>query len=67
MTKFTVCGLVTVSCYTVVEADTKEAAISIAEERQLADLCAFPFGDQVDEAWHVETDGSPVELRVEES
>ena len=66
MKKFTINGQLTVSCWTVVEAETKEEALEISEDREVADLCYNPFYSGADEAWHFEIDGMPQKVTVEE-
>lgn len=66
MPKFMVTGTATVSCYTIVEADTPEQAAQIAEERQLAHLTIQAFTADDTEAWHAEMDGEVGVERVEE-
>lgn len=63
--KFQVSGLVTVSCYTVVEADSKEEALDIAKNRDIANLCHGPHIEDIDECFHIETDGEAKELCVD--
>lgn len=63
--KYMVHATVTVSCWTEVEADSKEDALKIAEERELGDLCHQPFTAGPDECWHIDTDGTPRELYVD--
>lgn len=63
--KFMVNGIVTVSCWTEVEADSEQEAIEIASERQLAQLCHNPWSDSASECFHFEADGEPTELRAE--
>ncbi|MBI5270661.1 MAG: hypothetical protein HY856_13400 [Burkholderiales bacterium] len=57
--KYSVAGHMTVSCYTIVEADSPEEAKRIAEDRAVATLCYRPFCDEEDESWHFESDGEP--------
>jgi hypothetical protein len=52
----------TVSCYTEVEADSIEEAIEIAENRELAGLCAYPFTGDISEEWYFESDGVPFDI-----
>ncbi len=63
--KYTVSGLVTVSCHTVVEAESAEEAMEIAERRDVASLCYGPYVEDIDEAFHISTDGEARELCVE--
>jgi len=64
--KYVVHGMVTVSCWTHVEADSPEEAREIAEARELADLCHGPFDVPCDEAFHFTGDGTAYALCVEE-
>ena len=66
MPKFTVSASVTVSAYTEVEANTLEEALEIAEEREVASLCANPFSASTEVAWHIDTDGAPSDITVDE-
>jgi len=66
MTTYRVNGTVTVSATTVVEADSPEQAKQIANDRQLAGLCHMPFDADEDETWHLETDGVPEVIDVDE-
>jgi hypothetical protein len=63
--KYVVRGVATVSCWTEVEADSEEEALSIADGRELAALCHHPFSGEVDEAWHFENDGTPLNCVAE--
>lgn len=65
MPTFKISGLVTVSCYTEVEADNAEEALSIATNREIADI-HIDGTYTVDECFHIEPDGAPYELRIEE-
>jgi hypothetical protein len=56
--RFTIRGTVTVSCWTVVEAESAEDAKRIAFRRDMADVHidgSYPD----DEFWHIDTDGAP--------
>ncbi len=64
--KYTVSGVVTVSCWTVVEADSEAEAVEIAEERNCAGLCCSPFSGRVDDEFHFSSDGEPTDLIVGE-
>lgn len=64
--KFQVSAVVTVSCFTEVEADTKEEAIKIAMERSMAEVHvdgSYPL----DETWHIDVDGEPRDAYAEET
>ncbi len=57
---------VTVSAYTIVEADTLEDAIEQAEERD-AVIGGLHSGEQAEESWIIETaDGSATNIRLED-
>jgi hypothetical protein len=60
---FEVEGLLTVSCFTKVRAKTREEAVAIAKQRQVADFHidgSYP----VDECWHFDADGVPHTIHV---
>ena len=65
--RYTVSGVVTVGCWTEVEANSEEEAIKIAEERDLAGLCYSPFSGSVDEEFHFSNDGEPKDFTVEQN
>lgn len=58
--------MVTISCQTVVQAISKEEAITIASERELSGINAFPFTSNDDKKFHFQNDGTPFELTVVE-
>jgi hypothetical protein len=61
---FNLSSAITVSAFTVVEADTLEAAIEIAEGRQ-AVIGGINSGESKYESWIVEeADGEPQDIRV---
>jgi len=60
--KFKLSAQVTVSCWTTVEADTLEDALKLAEDREMADLCRYPFSAGEEEAWHFSNDGTPRQI-----
>ena len=63
MTKFKLTGLVTISVYTEVEAETLEEAIEIAEKREI-EHSEYNIEDQVKEVWvSGEYDGVVVEIK----
>jgi hypothetical protein len=64
MRKFKVNGIVTVSCYTEVMANSAVEALEIANGRYLAEI-HIDSGSPVDECWHIENDGEPVDLTVD--
>jgi hypothetical protein len=63
--KFIVNATVTVSAQTLVEADSEAEAIAIAGEREMAELAHNSLYPDVDEAWHIDIDGEPQNIRVE--
>lgn len=65
MAMFGVHGRVTVSCFTLVEAETKEEAWKIAEQRYLSGLTYNAHTGEEAEEWHIETDGEPEVMHVE--
>ena len=64
--KYCITALVTVGCDTEVEADSKEEAIRLAQERNLAEIY-HSGSDPLDETWHMDNDGLPYEISVVES
>lgn len=68
MPKYRVCGIMTISVFTEVEAATPEAAITEAETREVGGLCYNPFGPGAeDESWITEElDGEPMEFHADE-
>jgi hypothetical protein len=65
MKKYIVNGAITASCYTVVEANSPEEALKIARERPVANMCYNPFDQDVEESWHIETDGEPYNINLD--
>lgn len=65
MPTFNLGARVTVSAYTIVEADTLEQAIEIARERQVV-LGGIASGSNDEEQWVIEdADGTPVDIGQE--
>lgn len=62
--KFNIGGLVTVSCYTVVEAETEDEALKIAKSRDVAQFSIDGSWD-IEECFHIEADGIPYDLSVD--
>lgn len=63
---FKISGIITISCYTDVEADTEEEALQIAEDREMMEL---PFNNAYgsDEYWITDSlDGRPREIHISE-
>lgn len=65
MPPFNISANVTVSCWTKVDASSEEEAKRIAASRALA---AFHIDGTYpeDESWHLDADGSPFDLRVDD-
>jgi len=59
MPTYRVNGTITVSCTTLVEADSADDAKKIAESRDVAGLSVVALYPDEDEAWHIDTDGEP--------
>ncbi|AMO55578.1 hypothetical protein GZ77_09480 [Endozoicomonas montiporae] len=66
MPKFKFKAAVTVSCWTEVEAETLEEAMTEAKQRSLASLPYQPFSSPVNESWHFDNDGEPQEIESED-
>lgn len=64
MPKFTFYAEATVSCWTVVEADTAKEAHEMASNRDLAELALNPFCGPEDKEWHFGSDGQPMNIRL---
>jgi hypothetical protein len=62
--RYTISGVVSVSCWTEVDADTEQEALAIAATRTLADV-SIDGSYPIDENWHIETDGEPRNLVAE--
>ncbi len=58
-------GKVTVSCWTMVEAESEEEALEIAEQRDLAEI-HIDGTYEVEECWHIDTDGCPDNIEISE-
>lgn len=65
--RYVVKAQITVSTHTVVEADSEQEALSIAEQREVSGLSYAPCVDHESEAWVVEgeLDGEPENLRID--
>lgn len=63
---YRVMGIVSVSCWTDVEAASEAEALDIASERPMAGLCHAPFSGEADECFHIEIDGEPQDLMVDQ-
>lgn len=66
MNMYIVEGEVTVSCWTLVEADSEDEAIKIAHGREIAQ---FQIDDSYEDSefFHVDSDGTPQNLRAEKT
>lgn len=64
MKKYTVEGLVTVSCFTKVQAESEEEAIKIAKDRELATFHIDRLYSK-DEYFHFFDDGIPFDLKID--
>lgn len=65
MKTFRVSGAVTVSCWTYVDAENADEALKIACCRDLAEIHIDGTYENT-ECFHIETDGTPQNLTVEE-
>ena len=64
--RYRLSALVTIPCYTVVEAESGDEALNIGECRELGRLRHRPFTDSEDETWHFEGDGMSFDLEVDD-
>ena len=67
--KYEIKGRVTFSCWTIVEADSPEEALKIANERSDNEYIAPPEisgSYPSDEYFHYDSDGAPLELEIED-
>lgn len=62
--KYSISGLVTVSCYTLVEADSEDEALRIAASRDIAEF-SIDGSYEVEYCFHIENDGAPYDLKVD--
>jgi len=65
MPSYRIAAKVTVSCWTEVEAASEDEAKQIAASRDLAEFHT-DGSFSVDESWHMDADGVPFDLRVED-
>lgn len=65
MKTYKISGRVTVSCWTEVEAEDEAQALRIAAMRDIADV-HIDGSFEESEYFHIDTDGSPEGLRVED-
>jgi hypothetical protein len=63
---FEIAGHVTVSCWTTVQADSKEKASAIAQDRGMAGF-SIDSTYLVDETWHFDNDGSSFSISLDEN
>ena len=66
MKRYNVSALITVSAWTVVEADSADEALRIADDRSVGSLAANSIYPSVDKCWHFQNDGEPTDLEVED-
>lgn len=66
MNTYIVEGEVTVSCWTVVEADSDEEAVKIASGREIAQF-QIDYSYEDSEFFHIDSDGTPQNLRAEKA
>ncbi len=64
MPRFVIRGMMTVSCWTVVEADDADAALEMAGDRCVSSHNGS-YGDDDTECWNFDNDGEPQDLSVE--
>lgn len=65
MAIYRIAGIVTVSCWTEVEAASESVALRIAQDRDLAEFhidSTYP----VNETWHLDSDGTPTNIRIDQ-
>jgi len=65
MPTFKIAGLVTISCWTEVEASSEAEALKIAQKRRLAEFHIDSTYVET-ECWHMDADGMPFGLRVDD-
>ena len=64
MPRFVIRGMMTVSCWTVVDADDADAALEMAGDRGVSSY-GGNVGDDETECWNFDNDGEPQDLSVE--
>lgn len=64
MATFRIAAKVTVSCWTVIEAETEEEAKQLAQRRELAEIHIDGTYPE-EECWQIDADGVPFELRID--
>ena len=64
---FNICGKVTVTTFTTVEAENAEEALKLASKRRDMMSVTSNNGDFADNVWMIEElDGEPYEIKIEE-
>lgn len=66
MNTYIVSGTITVSCWTLVEADSEEDALKIAADRSVAESTIDSSYDER-EYFYIDYDGTPQNLRAEKA
>lgn len=66
MNTYIVSGTITVSCWTLVEADSEEEAVKIASGREIAQF-QIDDSNEDSEFFHIDSDGTPKNLRAEKT
>jgi hypothetical protein len=66
MNTYIVSGTITVSCWTLVEADSDEEAVNIASGREIAQF-QIDYSYEDSEFFHIDSDGTPQNLRAEKT
>lgn len=64
MAIYTVVGMITVSCYTEIDADSESEAIQKAQHRDVADTT--PHIHSLRQEWQLESDGVPYNIEIED-
>lgn len=59
-------GVVTVSCWTEVEAETEMQAMALARRRELGNLNIFSISGDISEVWHFGDDGMPQDIELDD-
>ncbi len=64
---FNICGKVTVTTFTTVEAENAEEALKLASKRMAMMSVNSNNGDSAEDVWKIEEmDGEPYEIKIEE-
>jgi hypothetical protein len=64
MAIFKASGIITVSCWTEIEAETKESAMEIAKRREPADF-HIDGNYEVTDSWYMDNGGVPSNIEIE--